>query len=257
MRKPEIRLMAVSTLVVDHNVQRPLDQKKVDKIADELDMAAIGVITVSHRDDSTDHVIDGQHRVAALHLAGGDGEKVQSRVFHGLSIEDEARLFRLLNNTTKLGAIDGFRVRVVEGEPVAVAINDILTGHGWKVSTSTGNRHFLAVTAAERVYRRGPDVAELTISTLTRAWGHAPVTMDGRIVGGLGAVFARYGEAINAAELVERLARYPGGPAKMIGAAQGWHELYRWSVPRAVAEAVLNTYNKGRTTRKLPPWVEE
>jgi hypothetical protein len=81
--------------------------------------------------------------------------------------------------------------------------------------------------------------------------------MDGRLVGGMGAMYLRYGEAVDEADLADRLAVYPGGAKKMLGVASGWHELYRWPVTRAVGEAVLGVYNKRRTTRKLPPWSDD
>lgn len=254
MRKPEMRQLQISNLIVDPNVQRSLDRSRVARIADDLDLDAIGIITVSHRGNGSYHVIDGQHRVEALRLAGGDGERVSCRIFNGLAVEEEARLFRLLNNTKSLQALERFRVRVIEGDPVAVSIHDILSRHGWKLTGGVGDGAFAAVAAIQRIWERDQAAVERTIVTITRAWGHASIASNGHLVEGIGLVYARYGEAVNDASLSDRLARYAGGPGRLIGAARGLQDTYRFTVSVAVADIVVELYNAQRKTKALPPW---
>lgn len=254
MANAEQKLLPVSKLIVDPNLQRNLDRQRAARIAEDLDPAAIGVITVSRRANGSYHIIDGQHRVEALRLAGGDKEQVNCRVFTGLSAEDEARMFRLLNNTTRLQALDKFRVRVVEGEKVATHISDLLAKYGWKVALSGADGTFIAVVSAERVYLRDPVAIERTIATITRAWGHTTTGTDGRIVEGLGMVYARYGSAVDDNDVVDRLAKYAGGPNRLLGNARAVRDMYRISVGSAVADIVVELYNARRKTRALAPW---
>lgn len=254
MRRPDTRQLPVSALIVDPNVQRGVDRNRVAKIADDLDLAAVGVITVSHRGNGSYHVIDGQHRVEALRLAGGDCEKITCRIFEGLSIEDEARMFRLLNNTARLQAMDKFKVRVVEGEPAAVAIGGLLAKHGWKVAGGAQDGNFAAVAAIERVYNRDPDAVERAITTITRAYGHSSDGMHMAIVEAVGNIYARYGDGIDDAALADRMARYAGGPARLVGAARGIADTYRISVASSVADILIERYNANRRTRAVPPW---
>lgn len=254
MSKCKLEYLPVYGLTVDGNVQRSLDRSRAAAIADKLDVNALGVLTVSRRANGANHVIDGQHRVEGLRLAGGENEKVQCRVFTGLSLEDEARLFRLLNNTKGLQALDKFRVRVVEGEPNAVAIYDMLTKYGWKVNFGGHDGSFSAVASLERVFLRDAAAAERAIATVTRAWGHLNSGGDGRIVEGIGLVYARYGSAADDSDVVERLAKYPGGPTRLLGAARGVHDVYRISVTQGVADIVVELYNARRKTRAIAPW---
>lgn len=255
MPKPDLRPLAVSSLIVDPDIQRNLDQRRVNQIAEHLNLDALGVITVNHRANGSYHVVDGQHRVAAVRLAGGETEKVLCRIFDSLNREDEAKLFRLLNNTAKPMAIDLFKVRVIEGDPVAVELNRIVHEHGWTVSTNNTSRTFSAVAALERVYRLAPIAAERAVSTLTRAWGNDDNTgVDGRLVEGIGRVFARHGDSVDASDLTARLARFAGGPGALIGKARGLRDLIRVTVPAAVAEIVVEMYNTRRKTKALPPW---
>lgn len=254
MHSPDLRPLAVAHLVVDGDVQRSVDQRRVDQIAEALNLDALGTITVSHRKNGSYHIIDGQHRVAAVRLAGGDDEKVMCRVFDGLTVAEEAEMFRLLNNTAKPTAFDIFRVRIVEGDPVAVAIEQILDHHGWRLSSAPGDGCIDAVASIERIYRLDPDAVEKTMATVTRAWGRSGASRDGRVVGGIGLVYARYGVAVDVAELVNRMARFAGGPAGLLGKARGLKEMIGGQVISCVAEITVETYNRGRKTRALPPW---
>lgn len=254
MDKPDLRPLAVSSLNVDPGIQRGLDRRRVSKMAEALDLDALGVVTVSHRANGTYHVVDGQHRIAAVRLAGGDSVKVMCRVFDGLSSEAEARLFRLLNNTVKPQQIDLFRIRVVEGDPVAVDIQRMIEANGWRLVFGTRPGAFVAVAAAERIYRLDPVALEKTFNVVTRAWGHAQSSVDGRVIEGIGLVLARYGTAVDVADLTDRLARYGGGAGALIGKARGLRDLRGGQICRALAEIVVDLYNARRKTRALPGW---
>jgi hypothetical protein len=150
--------------------------------------------------------------------------------------------------------IDLFRVRLVEGDPTALAINDLLDRHGWKPAASTGTGNFGAVQTVERIYLSEPAAAERAIATLTRAWGHDPNGADGRVFEGLGLLFLRYGDAVDVEALVEKLSKYPGGPGRLLGAARGLREMVGSTVSRSVAEIVVGLYNQRRRTKALAPW---
>lgn len=253
MNDPELRPLNISALTVDPRVQRALDVRRVRKIADSLNWDAIGVITVSARENGDYAVIDGQHRTAALREAG-HGENVMCRVFTGLTIAEEAEMFRLLNNTAKPQYIDLFRVRVIEGDPAAVDMARMLKRHGWKVTIGTQTGVFAAVAAFERIYNLDDVAAERTIATITRAWGRDAGNADGRLVEGIGLVYVRYGDAVDTDDLINRLARFAGGANALIGKARGLRDLVGSTVPRAVAEIVVEEYNRRRKTKALPPW---
>src|SRR5436853_1045819 len=89
--------MKPSQLMVDHSVQRPLDGVRVASIAGDFEPESIGVIHVSRRSNGTYHVMDGQHRVAAMRVLGMDETPVPTHLYEGLSKAAEARMFRRLN----------------------------------------------------------------------------------------------------------------------------------------------------------------
>lgn len=254
MNSPKLRDVPVSILIVDADVQRRLDLRRVSRMVADFQPQALGTITVSRRDASgAYHIIDGQHRVMAAREARGEMFAMSARVFESLSIREEAELFRLLNETAKPTAFDGFRVRVVEGEHAAVHITDILKRHGFILSRGTQDGAFCAVTAGERIFRLDPNALERTLGTVVHAWGRTASAVDSRIIDGLGSVWHRYGDAIDGESLATKLAR-TGTPDTLVGHARTLAKALSSSMTSAMAELVVNTYNKGRTTRALPPW---
>jgi len=254
MHKSVKRELPISKLIVDAKLQRGLDWRRVNRMAAEFDRDALGTFVVSDRGNGYFHIIDGQHRTETVRIAEGDEAKVDCRVFMDLTKEDEARLFRLYNNTAKLQALTKFLVRIEEQEPSAVAINAVLNQHGWKVVAGTGEGCFAAVSSIEKIWNRDQNAVERTISTITRAWGHNSSAVNGSLVEGIGLVYTRYGEEINDKSLVERLALFEGGPDKFLGMARGVHTAYNKNVANAVADLAVETYNKMKRSKALPPW---
>lgn len=259
--KPEVAQVPLNLLIIDPAVQRPLDKKKADKIAAELNLDAIGLICVSRRDSGAYSVIDGQHRAEALRTAGFVTDSVECEIFHGLTLADEAAMFRLRNNRTAVQKVDLFRVRVIEGDAVAVAINDMLARHGWQVGLSSKDGWIGAIEALESVWLADPNgnppAAERAIVSISAAWGHGAAGVDRSIVAGLGALYVRYGADANSGDIVERLAKMPGGPKHLIGRARGLRDFIGGRMSSAVAEIVVEEYNRRRKTLGLRPWRAE
>jgi hypothetical protein len=230
--KTEVASVPLNLLIIDPRVQRPIDKRKADKMAADLNLDAIGLICVSRRE-----------------------------VYHGLTLAEEAAMFRLRNNRTSVQKIDLFKVRVTEGDATAVAISDMLHRLGWTVGTDSTDGYFAAIGALETVWNLDPTgqppAAERAIAAITTAWGHDRSGVHQFIVGGLGSVFARYGAEIDSGGLIDRLAKFPGGAANLVGKARGLRELRGGTGPAAVAELVVMEYNRHRKTRALRPWRAE
>lgn len=81
-------------LMIDPAVQRMPDARRISKIASEWDDDAVGIITVSLRDNGEIAVIDGQTRyMALLERKGADTTaSLRCDVYEGLSQEEEAAL---------------------------------------------------------------------------------------------------------------------------------------------------------------------
>lgn len=253
MPQYEITWIPASKLSVDPTLQRSLDHRRVARIAAEFDLEAVSVLTVSLRDDGTYHIADGMHRAAAAVLAMGEDVELPCKVHFGLGTEGEAKQFRIANNTKKPQAVDAFRIRVVEGDPTATGIDRIVRTVGWEVRASrSGEGSFLAVAAAERVFRLDPAAVGKALFTIGAAWGYGDA--DNRVFEGLGLLYARDGDAVNVSDMVDRLKTKSGGQKSVLMDAHFLANLKKMTVVQAVAEVLVDLYNFRRKTRGLPPW---
>lgn len=246
-----IERIGIDRLIIDRRVQREFNPAWANSIARKLDLNQLGIATVSRRDDTTLVILDGQHRVKALRIAGYVDYEIDCRVLEGLTVQEEARAFRLLNNTKKPNLIDHFLVRVVEGDPTATDINKILAKFGWQPSKSKTDGSFSAISTLEAIYRESRDVAWTTVETVTEAWGNKLAAAHGQIISGIGAVYQRYGDEIVASRMVRHLAPIP--PAELLVRARALAAARGRRVGNAVSELVVAEYNKQRGA-KIADW---
>jgi hypothetical protein len=243
----------VGDLWVDPNVQRTLRKARVAKIASDFKPDALGVLTTSFRSPKRIHVIDGQHRYRAAEAAAYTGV-IQTMEYHGLSIPEEAALFRLLNTTEKVTRIDQFLIACVEQDPAALRLAGFLSDHGWTVSASGAEGRISAIASLERVYALAPEAADATLAVITAAFGHKAAAVQGVLIEGLGRMLARYGHAVDLDDLTKRLAGVPGGPDGLIGNARGQSLTRTGNLSKTIARVITNLYNQRRRTRALAEW---
>lgn len=256
----------IGRLLVDREVQRTLDANRAADIANNFNPSGFGVITVSVRKSGKAYIVDGQHRVEALKVMGAQGDhEVEAEVFRGLSQSDEAALFRIRNNFKQVKVFDRFRVRVIEGDPVAVILSKCLARHSWHVLKSGPSKAkgaFNAVSALEWVYNGAgirkasvhPNAADNTIGIVTAAWGHDSNGVRAEIVRGIGLFLVQYGESIDLEKIVTELSQMEGGPGALIGKARNLNSFRGGGVASALAEILVNLHNKGRRVNVLPEW---
>lgn len=257
-----IRMLRTDSLTVDHDVQRALNVPRVEEMAKTFREDALGVLAVSHRPDGSYHIVDGQHRWETCKSVGRT--HVQCKVYSGLSRQDEAALFRVLNNTRIVNALDRFRVRVVEGEVSAVDINGILEKSGWRVpSKASANTPGVvnSPVALEWVYcgagiRQGrqPTVFRQTVEVITAAWGYEPDAMRSDVVKGVGAFLTRYEGMLDLSKVVRMLQGYPGGPLKLQADASIMRSMRSSPAADSVAAILTGLYNKKKSVHRLPEW---
>lgn len=197
-------VLEVGRLFVDESYQRPLTTF-AGKIERNFDPALVGTLVVSERGKNRYAIVDGQTRAAAIvNLAAEDKAPigVPCLVYHGLSQADEARLFaRLQKERRGIASAHRFRAAVVAGEEEAIAITALAEAAGYEIGANA-KTELTAVAALERVYRRGPELLERTLSVSRRAW--PDVIPSGAIIRGLGKLLGQ-DSRVDDGRLVERL----------------------------------------------------
>lgn len=274
---------------VDLKVQRILNEARADQMADKFQPHALGMVTASKRADNHVYVLDGAHRISAARKAGYDG-LIATRLFENLTVQEEAELFLSLNSSRAVQAIDRFKVRITQGEPVAVGINNVLKAYGlhveWANNQSLGV--ISAIAALESVYhgvgvwKKGdyPDLVDKVIRSLSRAYGQSQDRMvySKVMLEGLGIFCASFGARIDYDRLQfvlqgtvprqiavqARTLRDARGKKNAAGlgraAAEVIHQMYnhrfKMKLPEFGAVDVLNSLPEGKGIEQDPLYVD-
>lgn len=181
-----------------HAQQRNEQRTWVKEIADNFSWAIFNLnpVALSARPDGTYHIIDGQHRVAGATLAGhGPDTPIHAHVWHGLTFEQEAALFVLLNaKRHSVKPLDLFKAQVTAGYEDAFALDALLTMYGWRIGSAGREGHFAAVTTLRKIYNKpgGPEVCDKIIATITKAWGHSSEGAHQTVIKVLAAFWREY-----------------------------------------------------------------
>lgn len=257
------KTISLDDLTVDPRVQRRegVDQRRVDKIAENFNPLALGTITLSQRPDGTLVLLDGWHRTSGARQAGYK-QFVNAEVIVGLSLQQEAELFLLLNATKTPSALSKFLVRVVKGDEAAVEMNAIIESHGWRVKCMNGAGCVTAVTAVERVYRNGggtvpdgahPELLGRVLEIVTAAWEHDQQAVEGHILLGLAQLIGRFGPSLDTKKIVAEM--QDTRPGVLVGRAKVLRDAQGGTVPAALAKILAGLHNKKRRSNLLPEWV--
>lgn len=257
------RLVTIDQLSIDPSVQRKegVQQGRAEKMAASLNPDALGALTLSEREDGKLIVLDGAHRAEACRIAGYRGP-LHALVYTGLTVQQEAVLFVLLNDFKQPSFVSRMLARVIGGDVDASAIVASVQRHGWAIGFSSENGNYAALAAAERVYRNAagalakgphPEVLDRTLAVITAAWRHDRESAHQMITLGLGQVIGRYGDAVDLQAMGNRLAQER--PNVIIGKARALQSMQGGTVPAAVAKVIVGIYNHRRRTNLLPEWI--
>lgn len=262
----KIEWMKVDDLSRDPEINvRPIDEARARRMSADFDIDALGVVTASRRKDGKTIILDGQHRCEALRFMGWNGEKIPVRVFDGLSREQEAKNFIMLNTQKAIGAIDKFLARLTAKEKIACAIAEIARQNGYVIDRQCRDGVIVAVSALEQVYTgknqkiRGhnPKALHGTLHAISEAWGRTPHSSGASIIAGIGAFLLRYGDEIKLNRLIEKLQGIAGGPDGLVNRGRGKRELHGGNIAGGIAHYLVDEYNGGlRGTSRLLAWRE-
>lgn len=249
------RYLRVSSLTTDPRYERPLNMGQVKRIAENFDPDAIGMLYVSHRSDGTDVILDGQHRAKAMVRMGWADQMVPCFVYENMTIEDEARVFRIINEgRRRLSPLDLYRARLTEGDREAKDIHNILSMEGIRVGSGEGPNTLAAIAAVQKIYSNaGRDICRASIHIAHQTWGQADNKgLQAPILVGIALILAEYGGALDHATFVKKIATV--APNAWLGRARQIRESMGGTIETCMAVAMVNHYNSQRRTSRLPDW---
>jgi hypothetical protein len=256
-------VLFVNELTVDPRVQRSnLREQNVRHIVNHFNPDALGVITVSRRKDRSHIILDGQHRTEAVRRRTNNSGTVPCHVFNGLTLAEEALMFLDLNQGDKPSLIDKYRVRVTAGDPAACLIDQMVRSAGYAVTAQAGDGSINAVQALERLHQLSviqeadPHLIQLTLAVISDAWGDSRFGLQAAVLTGVGRVIGEHGARVDLSALSTKLRDYKGGPQNLVASARQLGTLRQVNTAMAVAELIIEEYNKGKTRNALPRWAK-
>jgi hypothetical protein len=242
-------------VTVDLRAQRALDLKRVKKLVDAFRLDSFGTPSVSRRDDGTFHCIDGQHRFAAARERGFGNTGFTCQVYDGLTLAQEAAMFRLLNASKNLSPADLFRIAVTEGDEVAVAANNGLQVFGWTAEQSKRNT-YSALNTLAYCWEIDSDGTRAALRIAATAWGPTRHSSSMIVMRGLFAIVNRYRNIRGVDwDRMSRLLAQKGSASEFVARAKGNAAGRGISQIDGFADLVVNEYNyRLAESKRLPIW---
>ncbi|MDD3022230.1 MAG: ParB N-terminal domain-containing protein [Alphaproteobacteria bacterium] len=172
--------------------QKRLSKKRVADIVAKFNPNRMRPIEVSLRDGKY-WCWDGQHRLAAYKLMGID--LIECQVHHGLTYEDEARLFaEQQDNVGSITTAHKFNALKEAGDPQTLRIIKKCSEYGFTVHpTKPGGKNIRSIKALQSVEKTlGCNRLGDIVWIMKSAWDHSPESTHENIIGGLGLFLKRY-----------------------------------------------------------------
>jgi hypothetical protein len=250
--KTSIGNIAPNDMRVDPAYQRDLSERHVQRIAQDYDKFALGLISVSRRANGYVYILDGQHRVEALRRIGVGHVPIQCLVYEGITPPEEADVFYMQSKTKRLSSVDIFRARLVAKEPIATEIAEIVGEFGYKINSNNSQDSIQAPTMMERIFTgHGPERLRKVCSIVKRIWTDQRVATPGYIFMGIDAFLNRYEDIADEGRLVRVLAATP--KAEIEEAAKSMKKFLQDKFENRYGRAIAHIYNKGLQNR-LEDW---
>lgn len=243
----------VEDLVIDLTYQRSPSREKVGKIVREFDPNALGVIICSMRENGVVAVIDGGHRVSALNIMGLGSSDIRCLVFFGLTLNQEAEMFSILNdNRTKPKTSDIFKSKVIAKDEQAVEINNMLIKYGLRVGNQAGLNIVRAIGTLNTIYKKyGLYVLDQTVHSLTNAFGTHSTSYTDEALYAVSEIIAGSSDIINYKRLSETLKMHNNvslwyGKGSSIAKQAGFKKIYHGMI-----FVLVNDYNKRLKSKRI------
>ena len=245
-------MVKVSDLLIDYSYQRNPIGKKVNKIAKNFDPDLLGVIICSMRESGVLAVIDGSHRVHALRQKQMNDAVLNALVYFDLKIEDEAKIFSLLNQEhTKPNPAEIFKAGIVAGDEETIIINRIFTNLGLNIGVGPGENKVRAISTVKRVYRNaGEKVLQDTLYTIKSAYGDSSSTMRDVLISAVAIVYNRYGDNVEVSRMIATLQKF-GNPNSLIANAKSMMSNQNQVTSTALPYLIVNAYNQRLKKNRL------
>ena len=254
-RTGKIESIAIGNMTVTPYVQRKIKPAWVRQLYQTFDLDDFGLPVVNKRDDKH-YIVDGQHRIEAIKLWIGEGwgkQKIECRVFEGLTEQQEADMFDRLNTNLMVSTFDRFKTRVTARRSTELHIYAIVQNEGLCISQDKIPGAIRAVSTLRRVYTRSSaEVLQRTLRIIRDAFGDSG--FEALVIDGIGHMCQRYNGILEESVATTKLNKTHGGVKGLLGRAENLHRQTGNAKAVCVAAAAVDVINSRRGGKKIPSW---
>lgn len=250
--KPEFEWVDIDLIDVDHNYQREIDGKRVERILGDFRWDRFGALNLVRKPDGRYACADGQHRWKAAQLHPNISE-VPALVTQSDGIAGEAEIFLAVNRGRKIVTpVETFWAGVAAGDPESIRLKEVLAKADCAVVSGNGNYkpgHTNAVGAMAKCLMNYGDAATVTALKIARAaWPTDPQSLRGSLINALARI-VRNNPTADMGRLSKVLA--PKSIADLTASAEGFRKLSGGSTETVLSKTIAELYNKGLSTNLI------
>lgn len=249
--------IAAKSLVIDQNLQRPVDRARVERMAANWDWRLVETITVA-KAGRYYKVIEGQYRTLAAQLR--DPEMIlPCIVLEKVDDAEQANLAMTISTNRKpMVAVDRYKQRMSAGDPAAIAAQLMLEKYDLRIGASVSSRTILAAQAIMQIVDEygddldmRVDVLDRVLATLVGAYRDGESSAKERwrapLITGLARLVSTNYDVFEYEDMATRMAEHP---------AVYWFNLSKSTREKRpeeiVAMALRDAYNRGkRASRRI------
>lgn len=233
--------------IIWKEAQRPYKDRDAQKIADNFDPDQFGFLWVTMPNgQGIYHIIEGQHRKAALEKIWGPNERAPCRILDAVDPARAAELFDGINSGRRaVNPLASFKVRRTAKYETEVEIDRIVRAAGYLIESSSEDKYISCVGALKAVYvDLGPKILADILKIIPATWGMEHAAVSANIIRGYGEFLVAYGGKINWQRLKEQMAkRYT--PGRLMGMTKTQKEANGGTTAENMKRIILAAYNRG------------
>jgi hypothetical protein len=240
--------VAVKNLsVIWRQSQRPFVESHAKKIAAEFDPDKFDPPVITRvNGEGQAHIVEGQHRVAAVKIAFGENEQLKCRMVDADDPARAAEIFLGINAGRKsIQPVAKFNVSVTALREPETSINKFVVKLGYRIAASKSDHCISAVSSMIGIHNRlGMTVLQATLMALDKTWPGDASAFQGDIIQGYAAFineFAPYLDHKRLADIIPKVFT----PHQLIIAGKLFAEQSNESLTEAMSEVLRSKYNRG------------
>jgi hypothetical protein len=245
----DVKYLTANQVQIDTEVNRYYEDARAKEMGQNfsLERAAKSGLVVSERPNGVFIALDGQHRFGGAKYAGFGDVPLPVMVMTGLTPEEEAEWVLLFQEDRRATSpAESHRLGVKAGRPLDVAISQICSKYGLRLTGFKGQNSIAAISTVKSVAKKpgGFQTLDSALSIVTGAWNGEPASFEAPVLRGVSAVISKHQDSIDTAALIKKLSKQR--PSKLIARANSNAEDLNIAKWRAFGNVVIGLYNSHR-----------